>query len=91
MSGVECSEDFYLIGRTGETSRSGFCNNQNAYTAKVTADGTLAQLKVVQSFYQMGWFDGPVFSVGPTQTIPSFKQNYLFVREQPLLVGWTKY
>jgi hypothetical protein len=28
---------------------------------------------------------------GTPVTIPSFKQSYLFVREQPLLVGWTKY
>src|SRR5262249_19449524 len=47
VQGVECTESFFLIGSTGETTRSGYCNNQNAYTAKVVADGTLANLKVV--------------------------------------------
>ena len=46
--------------------------------------------KVVYDIFSMGWFDGPVFS-SSTVTIPYFQQHYLFVREQPFLVGWTKF
>ena len=89
VGGVECEESVFLLG-TGETTRSGWCDNRNAYTAKVLADGTLVLPKVVYDIFSMGWFDGPVFS-SSTVTIPYFQQHYLFVREQPFLVGWTKF
>ena len=89
VGGVQCDESVYLLA-TGETTRSGWCDNRNAYTAKVLADGTLVLPKVVYDIFSMGWFDGPVFS-SATVTIPYFKQHYLFVREQPLLVTWTKF
>ena len=89
VGGVQCEESVYLFA-TGETTRSGWCDNRNAYTAKVLADGTLVLPKVVYDIFSMGWFDGPVFS-SSTVTIPYFQQHYLFVREQPFLVGWTKF
>ena len=39
-AGVRCEESVYLLA-TGDTTRSGWCDNRNAYTAKVLADGTL--------------------------------------------------
>ena len=73
-----------------ETVRSGWCDNRNAYNAKILANGTLVLPKVVYAIFSMGWFDGPVFS-SSTVTIPYFQQHYLFVREQPFLVAWTKF
>jgi len=89
VGGVECAEWVLLLG-TGETTRSGWCDNRNAYTAKVLADGTLVLPKVVYDIFSMGWFDGPVFS-SSTVTIPYLQQHYVFVRQQPLLVAWTKF
>ncbi len=89
VGGVQCEESVYLFA-TGETTRSGWCDNRNAYTAKVLANGTLVLPKVVYDIFSMGWFDGPVFS-SSTVTIPYFQQHYLFVREQSFLVAWTKF
>lgn len=89
VGGVECEQSVYLLS-TGETTRSGWCDNRNAYTAQVLANGTLVLPKVVYSIFSMGWFDGPVFS-SSTVTIPYFQQHYIFVREQPFIVAWTKF
>jgi hypothetical protein len=90
VQGVNCAEDL-LVYATGDKVRSGWCNNQNLYSAQVIADGTFPQKKAFASVvYNMGWLDGPVFNDGPNYNDPYYKQSYFFIREQPLIITWTK-
>ena len=88
VGGVSCAQALY-VDAAGVTTRSGWCDNRNAFNARVLADGTLVLPKVVYSVFSMGWFDGPVFS-SSTVTILYFKQHYFFIRDQPLLLAWAR-
>jgi hypothetical protein len=87
--GVKCAQDL-VVYATGTTSRSGWCDNRNAYNAKVVSQGDLALPKVVYDVYMMGWFDGPRIQ-SSVVTIPYFAGNYVAVRGQPLFMSWTRY
>jgi hypothetical protein len=86
--GVQCAQSLVLYS-DGTLSRSGWCDNRNAFDAKVVSEGTLVLPKAVSDVYFMGWFDGPELK---SSTITSFyfQNNYLFVRSQPLLMSWTR-
>jgi hypothetical protein len=86
--GVNC-EQWVVLFADGTLSRSGDCDNRNAYTAKVVSEGALAVPKVVYDFYSMGWFDQDFKS--STVSWSYGQANYVWLRNQPLIMSWTKY
>lgn len=84
--GVNCRESV-VVYSDGETTRDGICEDFNLYHAKVFADGFLAQTKIINDAYFLGW-ENQDFRWFSTN-IPAFKTNYLYVRGQPLLMLWT--
>ena len=85
---VNCTQGLSLYS-DGTLIRSGNCDNQNAYTAKIVSEGFLGGQNVVKDFYSMGWFDQDFKS---SQISWSYGQtNYLSLIKQPLIMSWTKY
>jgi hypothetical protein len=86
--GVNCGQWVVLLS-DGTLTRSGDCDNRNAYTANVLSEGTLVVPKVVYDIYSMGWFDQDFKS--STVSWSYGQTNYINVRKQPLVMSWTKY
>ncbi len=85
---MNCEQDVFVYS-TGWTVRTGLCDNMNAYSANVTAKGTLASSVIIQAYYPLGWFDTKLWNGGAFASA-YFQSNYVYVRGQPLLVEWNK-
>ena len=84
--GVNCREDLVIFSN-GIVSRSGLCEDFNAFHAKVFGDGFLAQRQVVNEVYFLGWFNYDTYFF--KNWVPDIETDYLYVRGLPLKMIWT--